>query len=313
MNSSTIANHIPAEMAALPQWVCADAAKIPHSPRSGNRASPTNPTDWATLEVAAPAATRRGHWLGFCLTAGDPVVVIDIDACRDPGTGVIDPKATALLERFPTAYVEISASGTGLHVIGTMTRPLPVHGRRAGHLEIYWASRYILMTGHVLPGHEHLGDVTEAVHDLFLETFPPASARQPQSARTAPLPGATLEDDDLLARARSARDGGTFAALFDRGDTGDYDGDDSRADLALCNRLAFWFGRDPERVDRGLPALRPDAPQVGLAPGGPDLRRDHGRQGRGRLPRDLHRAGAAHRPPNAASCGIGPRWPRDAR
>jgi|GEM_PF-1637026 len=250
MNSSTIANHIPAEMAALPQWVCADAAKIPHSPRSGNRASPTNPTDWATLEVAAPAATRRGHWLGFCLTAGDPVVVIDIDACRDPGTGVIDPKATALLERFPTAYVEISASGTGLHVIGTMTRPLPVHGRRAGHLEIYWASRYILMTGHVLPGHEHLGDVTEAVHDLYLETFPPASARQPQSARTAPLPGATLEDDDLLARARSARDGGTFAALFDRGDTGDYDGDDSRADLALCNRLAFWFGRDPERVDR---------------------------------------------------------------
>jgi len=186
--------------------------------------------------------------VGFCLTTGDPVVVIDIDKCRDAQTGVIDPKATALLERFPTAYVEISMSGSGIHILGTMTRPLPVHGRRAGNLEIYWASRYILMTGAVLPGHERLGDVTEAVHDLFHETCPPAPPRPPQTV-TGSCPGSTsLKDTELIERAMSARDGGQFDALW-RGDTTGYDSH-SEADLGFCNRLAFWFDRDPDRIDR---------------------------------------------------------------
>ena len=34
------------------------------------------------------------------------------------------------------------------------------------------------------------------------------------------------------------------------GDTSAYDGDDSRADIALCNMLAFWTGRDAARMDR---------------------------------------------------------------
>lgn len=53
--------------------------------------------------------------------------------------------------------------------------------------------------------------------------------------------------DELLDRAEN---GGEFLALFDAGDTSPYGGDDSSADLALCNHLAFWFGPDPARIDR---------------------------------------------------------------
>jgi len=49
--------------------------------------------------------------------------------------------------------------------------------------------------------------------------------------------------------ARRARNGGTFSRLW-AGDTSAHGGDDSAADLALCNLLAFWTGRDAERMDR---------------------------------------------------------------
>ena len=245
---STTTSNIPAEMAALPQWVCAGGDKVPRKPRDGTNASPTNPDHWGAVAQATAASSGRGHYVGFCLTAGDPIVVIDVDACRAPQTGVINPEAVALLERFPTAYVEVSMSGTGLHIIGTSTRPLPADGRRAGNLEIYWSRRFIMLTGHVLPGHEHLGDVTEAVHDLYLETFPPASPRQPQSVRVASSGGDDLEDDALIERARGARNGAKFSALWG-GDTSGHAGDESAADLALLSMLAFWTA-DPDRLDR---------------------------------------------------------------
>lgn len=58
-----------------------------------------------------------------------------------------------------------------------------------------------------------------------------------------------LTDDELLQRARNARNGVRFAALFDAGDWAEY-GSLSEADLALCNMLAFWSNGDVEQIDR---------------------------------------------------------------
>ncbi len=244
----TLADRIPGAMAQLPRWVTADDHKVPHNPRTGLRASPTNRVDWGTFEEATAAATRRGHRLGFVLTSRDPFVLVDIDKCRDPLTGTLEPWATDILARFPGTYAEVSMSGTGIHIIGTMTHPLPAGRRRAGGIEIYDDARYIVMTGDVLPGHERLGDVTEAVVALHAETFPPSPPRPPRGVTGASPTGATLEDDELLERARSARDGGAFDALW-RGDTTGY-ASHSEADMALANRLAFWCGPDPDRIDR---------------------------------------------------------------
>jgi primase-polymerase (primpol)-like protein len=53
----------------------------------------------------------------------------------------------------------------------------------------------------------------------------------------------------LIERAHAARNGAKFAALW-RGDVSAYGGDNSAADLALCNLLVFWAGGDAARVAR---------------------------------------------------------------
>jgi hypothetical protein len=62
-------------------------------------------------------------------------------------------------------------------------------------------------------------------------------------------PGNALNDDEILLRARRASNGEKFRRLM-AGDTSAHAGDDSSADLALCNILRFWTGGDPEQIDR---------------------------------------------------------------
>ncbi len=92
--------------------------------------------------------------------------------------------------------------------------------------------------------------------DELEQMLPPLEQPAPigrVTARTssgAPSNASDEDDDRLLARARAAENGVKFAALFDHGDTSAYAGDASRADLALCDHLKFWFGHDPGRIDR---------------------------------------------------------------
>ena len=94
----------------------------------------------------------------------------------------------------------------------------------------------------------------EALDWFLAEHFPePAAPERP--ARPTPVgpprPGydRTLTDDEILSKAREAGTGAQFSRLF-AGDTSRHNGDDSAADLALCNMLAFWTGRDTGQIDR---------------------------------------------------------------
>ncbi len=57
-----------------------------------------------------------------------------------------------------------------------------------------------------------------------------------------------ISDDDLIAKALAAKGGEKFRRLL-RGDNAEYDGDQSRGDLAFCAIAAFWTGNDAVRVD----------------------------------------------------------------
>ena len=60
---------------------------------------------------------------------------------------------------------------------------------------------------------------------------------------------AVLSDEDVITLCRKAKNAAKFADLFDAGDTGAYDDDDSRADLALLSMLAF-FTQTEDQLDR---------------------------------------------------------------
>ncbi|HEX7361371.1 MAG TPA: hypothetical protein VF283_12845, partial [Bryobacteraceae bacterium] len=84
------------------------------------------------------------------------------------------------------------------------------------------------------------------LQQLIDELFPKESAEPNCTAFATAL---RLSDEELMERAKSARNGDRFRRLWE-GDISDYDNDHSRADLALCGILAFWCRGDIARIDR---------------------------------------------------------------
>lgn len=245
---------VPGELKARPQWVNwrserrgGKPTKVPYAPTTGRRASTTDASTWAGFD-AALRAWRRGDGydgVGFVFSNSDPYCGVDLDDCLDDA-GDLATAAMKIVQRLDS-YTEISPSGRGLKLF--LRGTLPPGGNRKGKVEIYDRGRYFTVTGQHLPGTpttiaERQREL-EAVHaELFGSPAPRPAARPPVAIRPP------AEDRELLARARSAKNGRKFMRLFYCGDLSDYGGDDSAADLALCGLLAFWCGGDAERIDR---------------------------------------------------------------
>jgi hypothetical protein len=58
-----------------------------------------------------------------------------------------------------------------------------------------------------------------------------------------------LADDEIITKARKAKNSAKFERLFDHGDISEYDHDDSRADLALMSMFTFYT-QDHDQLDR---------------------------------------------------------------
>lgn len=113
-------------------------SKVPLRADGQGPASSTEPATWTTY----PKATAAGRGLGFVLN-GDGIVCIDLDHCLVDG--VPTPEVARLLASLPPTYVEVSPSGSGLHVWGRAK--LDRSFCRDG-VEVYGDLRYITVTGH---------------------------------------------------------------------------------------------------------------------------------------------------------------------
>jgi putative DNA primase/helicase len=123
---------------------------------------------------------------------------------------------------------------------------LPGKGRRTGKLEMYDSGRYFTITGKHLSGTPLAIQSRQSVLDELTAKFFSSEATVSKATLTAP---GRLSDDDIIERAKNARNGDRFRRLW-AGDASDYENDHSRADLALCRTLAFWCGSDVARIDR---------------------------------------------------------------
>lgn len=134
---------IPAELIALPRWI-RHQAKRPITV-NGFGASSTNERTWSTYANAK--ASKHGDGLGFVLN-GDGIVCVDLDHCITDG--VLNPVAQAIVDALPGAYVEVSPSGTGLHIWGRAILPKGYRFEYQGQaVEIYPSGRYLTMTANV--------------------------------------------------------------------------------------------------------------------------------------------------------------------
>lgn len=77
--------------------------------------------EWRSADAIAPG-DKDG--VGYGISLAKPVtgenaqlLALDLDACRDPQTGVVDPWALAVIKHCANSYTEITPSGTGLRTI----------------------------------------------------------------------------------------------------------------------------------------------------------------------------------------------------
>ena len=241
---------LPKSLTDCPHWVLwhleqrnGQQTKVPYHV-SGRQASTTDPNTWATFGQVLNAMNQGQGYsgIGFVFT-NSGLTGIDLDHCVENGT--IQPWAKNIIE-WLASYAEISPSGRGVHIIVKGVLPDDNTRRRKDNIEMYSTGRYFTVTGkHIADTPTDIQDRQDVLLKLHSELFPKPEP-EPRQHKAGGFDGS---DEDLLSRARQARNGGKFSALFDRGDVSLYNGDDSAADLALCIELAFWTP-DPDRIDR---------------------------------------------------------------
>lgn len=123
------------------------------------RSDAQNPATWLPYEVAAEYARALGrcprYGVGVVLHEGCGLLCVDIDGCIEAGG--VSPLAVRLVREAraacPGAYIEISMSGRGIHIIGPYAGEPPAHSTKNKeiHCELYTRARYIALTGVLCP------------------------------------------------------------------------------------------------------------------------------------------------------------------
>ena len=227
--------------------------KITIHPQTGRAHDAHDPSIWMShTDATAAVQSGMGHGIGIVLTDRDPLFFLDIDnALQLDGTW--SPLATQLCQFFTGCYVEVSQSGTGLHIIGS-TSLVVDHRTRDIHscgLECYTKLRFCALqsgTGSMMYNADQQFDW------LTREYFPVGTAMQPAEWTDAACDGYNgPTDDDKLIDLMIASRGNPFNNSLSVTDlwagTCDPNGQ-SEADAALVSHLSFWTGRNCERIDR---------------------------------------------------------------
>jgi len=133
-------------------------------------------------------------------------------------------------------------------------------------IEMYSNKRFFTMTGDVLPGYPRtVENRQDELIAIYTEVFGPVEAdatkdrrKGKDEAQDKPVDqnqdgttqAAELPDEIIIARMLGSASADRIEALFIRGDISGYGGDDSGADQAFCNYLAFWTGKNKTQMDR---------------------------------------------------------------
>lgn len=256
---------MPAELKALTQWCVwkleikkGNLTKVPYQP-SGYNSDSTDSTTWATFEACM--AAYEDEALGFAGVGfffNDDYTGVDFDHCltensiTSDGLKVIDELSMGLLQTL-NSYTEISQSGTGLHSIIKAIKPKGSRCKK-GNYEMYSRDRFFVMTGNVAPNVPTEIRADQAAMEfayaaIFEEDISDSSSEKPRPANKPISSISEIGDDALILKAKMAKNGNDFNSLWN-GSTLGYSGDDSAADMALMNHLAFWTRGDAGQMER---------------------------------------------------------------
>ena len=278
-------NNIPQELKDKRQWVCyimpfnpqkGKPDKIPINPHTLWGARSNDPNTWGSFQEAIEQIGKIGRSKdetgkiisspivgpGFMFN-DNGIVGTDFDHCIVDGK--MDPWVAGWIQRF-NSYVEFSPSDTGVHIL--CYGKLPGKSIKLDVAEIYEKGRFFTVTGKGPP--RPLCEAQQAIDDLYTELSRMRAeeneAKKSKNTIVTPIDTPTLEDAEIIEKARNSKNGANFSALWE-GDISGYKSQ-SEADLALCSHLAFWTQKDQTQMDQlfrqsGLMREKWDRPQAG--------------------------------------------------
>lgn len=258
---------LPDALGALSAWkqfVLYDDSKRPVNPNTLRYIDPHLITSWMDIDTALFLSRRLNLGIAFVFTNKDPFFFLDIDYCYN-GNGWSD-LANNLCAQFSGCAIEVSRSGTGVHILGTgnlehnKCKNIPLG------IELYTEGRYVALTGTGI-----VGDISYQPEGLqsLIDTYFTGDIAQDADWTEGPVEewNGPEDDDELIKKALKSKSGGSmfggrasFKELWtaDANKLGlvypDQSGtrafDNSSADAALTQHLAFWTGKDCNRIDR---------------------------------------------------------------
>jgi len=244
--------------------------KIPLNPKTMKAHDAHDPSIWLCAEDAIHVANMYENNVGvaFTFTENDPFWFLDIDNCIDEH-GQWNNIALDLYRRVPNAACEISASGRGLHLFGQGSLPNDHKIKSPYGFDLFTHKRFVALTGNIVgAGTVSTTDYTQVMQTVIRDFMPvDENINNDASWSNAPCEewqGITDDNQLLQAMFASKSAGAVFGGrasvsdlwLADASTLSKFYPDPSRefdhssADAALCQHLAFWTGKDCERMDR---------------------------------------------------------------
>jgi hypothetical protein len=259
-----IIDHTPVCLRGCRQWVAwkyvvrdGRQTKAPVNPHTGGLASSKDPATWGSFEEALAAWKRAPDLagVGFVFTPDDPYCGIDIDNCRDPLNGYLQPWAMQVVKQL-SSYTEVSPSGKGVKIFLKASKP-GTKCRTAyhdGEVEIYDRGRYFTVTGMRLTDmptdvqmrQEELDVVYREIlgNDGDKEQIPERAIAAQASAASEPL-----TDDEIIQLASTQRRSGAKFATLWAGNWNAHFNSASEADSSVIFTLAYYT-KDAAQIDR---------------------------------------------------------------
>lgn len=245
---------IPNELKNYPNWVCwkgepdpsrpGKLRKTPVNAKTGGNAMSNNPDTWSDYETALLASSNYSG-LGF-MFSNSPFFGVDIDDIADEIEAYQHGDSDNIVSEFIHAlgsYAELSQSGNGIHII--CKGELPTGGRRKANVECYENGRYFIMTGKTVSEYADVVDCSDRIIPLHAKYI---GGTEPGLKPVTPVQPIEMSEQEVISKAMQSQHGQAFNMLYSGQWQGFYPSQ-SEADLAFCNMLAFWCGRDERMMD----------------------------------------------------------------
>lgn len=251
--------NIPNELRPLKQWGLFQKiwqqernkyTKIPHNALNGGAGKSNDPSTWVDFKTALEALkTYQMDGLAFFFANG--YVGLDIDHIGDEldkfRAGDYQENEVSQAVTMTKSYMEVSISGSGIHAI--FKGKIPGDRRRKGNVEMYDSGRFFALTGNTIGRYqEEINTVSPEVMKLMYHKYF-GEDNVVKINNHNPIKPNDLDIDEVIKRAEMSRTGDRFKVFMNGGWEGFYPSQ-SEADLAFANDLAFWTGRDFNKMDQ---------------------------------------------------------------